>query len=220
MLNTKELGSILIITLILSIALSIFKSINIFLITLLSVFLVLLINTTAKKISAFYLDSEAEIDIWRKTRTGIIYFMNFLPFSSKHPNHKYKEPLPLGIIVPLITGIFSVGYFVWMACLTFEVKPKTYRSAGRYGLYKFSEMTEFQIALIASFGIIANLSMAIIGYLVGFEEFARINIYLSFFNILPLSNLDGNKIFFGSTILWAFLATITIVALGMVFFIA
>ena len=79
-------------------------------------------------------------------------------------------------------------------------------------------MTEYHIGVIAGWGILANLFFALIGYLIGFTEFARLNIYFAFFNIIPLSNLDGNKIFFGSFIFWSFLAILTIIGLGYAFF--
>jgi hypothetical protein len=75
-----------------------------------------------------------------------------------------------------------------MASLIFEVKPKVYRSAKRYGLYSFSEMSEYHIAIIAASGILMNLFIALIFYLFGFESSARIALYYSFFNLLPIRN--------------------------------
>jgi Zn-dependent protease len=106
-----------------------------------------------------------------------------------------------------------------MASLTFEVKAKTYRAARRHGLYTFSEMTESHIAYIAAAGILANLIFAVIGYLVGFTEFSVLNLYYALFNLLPLSKLDGNKIFFGNLILWSFLVCLAVVGLFLRIFI-
>ena len=58
----------------------------------------------------------------------------------------------------------------------------------------------------------------IISYLLGYPDFARLNLYLAFFNMIPISDLDGNKIFFGSIVLWSFLATIVLIGLGLAFF--
>jgi Zn-dependent protease len=52
----------------------------------------------------------------------------------------------------------------------------------------------------------------------GFSEFSRLSIYFAFFNMIPISDLDGNKIFFGSLILWSFLAALVLIGLGYVFF--
>ena len=78
-------------------------------------------------------------------------------------------------------------------------------------------MTEEHIGLIAASGIFANLFLGIIGYLIGFPLFAKLSIWFAFFNMIPISNLDGNKIFFGNLVLWSFLAIITLIGLGYTF---
>jgi Zn-dependent protease len=100
-----------------------------------------------------------------------------------------------------------------MASLVFDVKAKVYKAAKRHGQFSFSEITEFQIGLIAASGIILNFILAIAGYLIGFELFSKLNIYYAFFNMFPISNLDGNKIFFGNLTMWAFLATLTLIGM-------
>ncbi len=133
------------------------------------------------------------------------------------PGRHLKKPVPMGAILPLVFVGLTYGYLIWMASLVFEVKAKVHRAARRYGLYTFSEMTEYHIGLIASAGIIANLLASVIGYLAGYPEFAKLTIYYAFFNIIPFSDLDGNKIFFGSMILWSFLASLVLIGLGYVF---
>lgn len=102
-----------------------------------------------------------------------------------------------------------------MASLVFDVKPRVYRSAKRFGLYTFSDVTEYHLGLIAASGIALNLILAVVGYFLGFALFARLNIYFAFFNILPIADLDGSKILFGSKILWSFLASLVLI--GMLF---
>lgn len=201
MLNKKEIIAIVVITIVLGFAISLIKSLEIFLYTLLAVFFVLMINIFAKKIASFYLDSEIEIKLWEIKRYGF-------------KAHRYfKKPFQAGIFLPIISSVLSFGYLTWMACLTFDVKPKIYRAAKRHKLYSFSEMTEHHLGLIAAAGILANLVFALIGYLIGFTDFAKINIYFAFFNMLPISDLDGNKIFFGNLVLWSFLAAIVLIGL-------
>jgi len=85
----------------------------------------------AKKIAAFYLDSEIEIRLWELKR----YW---------YRKHDYfKKPIPAGAFMPLIVTVLTYGYTTWLAPLVFEVKPTIYRAARRWGLYTFSEMTEF-----------------------------------------------------------------------------
>ncbi|MCH8945387.1 MAG: hypothetical protein IIA85_00495 [Nanoarchaeota archaeon] len=207
MFNKKEIAHILVIVLVLTFALTILRNLENFHFVLLSVFIVILVNISAKKIASHYLDSEIEVRIWEMKRFGF------------KPNRHLKKPVPMGALLPLIFVGLTYGYLVWMASLVFEVKAKIHRAAKRYGLYTFSEMTEYHIGLIASAGIIANLIAAVIGYLAGYPKFAELAIYYSFFNMIPFSDLDGNKIFFGSMILWSFLASLVLIGLGYVFFV-
>jgi len=214
MLNKSEFLALLIVVIILGFSISLVETWQIFLYTCLAVFLVLIINIIAKKITAFYLDTEIEIKPWELERAGFMHFINIIPLVSSHPTQKLKRPFPIGLILPIISTILSYGYFIWLACLTFEVKAKAYRAARRYGLYTFSEVTEYHTGIIAASGIIANLIFAVIGYLIGYPQFATLSIWLALFSMIPISNLDGNKIFFGSLVLWSFLAAVTLIAVG------
>lgn len=206
MINKNEILAIGVITLILAFTISLLKSMEIFLYTLLTVFLIIAINLIAKKVVSFHFGTEIEVKIWEIKRYGF------------KPSRYFKKPFPAGAFFPIIVTAFSFGYLIWMASLAFEVKANIYRKAKRHGLYVFSEITEGHIGKIAAAGVLANLVFSILGYLIGYPDFARLNIYFAFFNMLPLSNLDGNKIFFGSVVLWSFLASIVLIGLGYVFF--
>lgn len=171
-------------------------------ISLFSIILVVFINLFAKKITAYYLDSKIETKIWMAERFGF------------KPHQHLKKPIPAGIFIPFLISIISLGYAMWFAIFEFDVKPATSRATKKHDIYKFTEMTDFHLALIASSGLVLNLIAAIIGYLVGFPEFTKISIYYAAFSLLPLSNLDGTKIFFGSRTLWFALAVITGVFIG------
>ncbi len=208
MITKKEITAILVATIIIAFSINLISSVTSFLYTLLAVFVLILVNLIAKKITSFNLDSEIETSLWEIKRYGV------------KAHHRFKKPFPLGAFLPILSKLilFPINSFVWMASLVFDVKAKTYRSAKRHGLYKFSEMTEDHIGYIAAAGIGANLALAIIGYLIGFPLFAKLNIYYAFFNMIPISNLDGNKIFFGNLVLWVFLAVITLIGLGYALF--
>jgi hypothetical protein len=205
MFGKKEILSIAIIALVLSVAISL-SDLSALPPILLIVSLVILINVLAKKISAFYLESEIEFKIWEFQRFGF------------RPSEYLRRPFAAGAFFPLISKIllFPFQHFVWMASLIFDVKPSVTRAARKHGLYTFSEMTEDHIGLIAASGIAANILFAILGYLIGFPIFAKINLYYAFFNMLPISNLDGNKIFFGNNLLWSILATIVFIGLVLI----
>jgi len=206
MLNSNEARTTLAAILVLTITISFLKSLEFLAYTLASIFFIFLINILAKKMMSFYLESEIEMRFWTIERYGF------------KPKKYFKKPFPAWIIFPIISAIITLGNFVWMSILTFEVKPKTYRAAKRHGLYSFSEMTEAHIGYIAAAGVVANVVFAVLGYLIGYSEFARLNLYLAFFSMLPFSDLDGNKIFFGSLVLWSFLAAVVLIGLGYAFF--
>jgi len=205
MLEKKEIGTFILIALVLAVSIS-FLQTSVFLGVLAAIFFVLLLNVVSKKMAAFYLESEIEIKPWQMERYGF-------------KKHQFlKKPFPVGIFLPLIVSLASVGNLIWMACMVFDVKPKVYRAAKRHGLYSFSEMTESHIGAIAATGVFINILASVIGYFLGFPTFARLNIYFAFFNMIPFSDLDGNKIFFGNIVLWSFLATLVLIGLGYAFF--
>ena len=207
MINRKEITDIILVSVILTFSITLFHKFTNFLEILLYLFLIIMINILVKKIVSYYFESEVEIKIWSFKRWGY-----------KPKNYLRKEFLA-GAIFPIISSIifFPLNGFIWMSSLIFNVKSKTYRAAKRHGLYSFTEISEDHIAYIAAAGLFANLLFSVIAYLIGLTEFAKLSIWFAFFNIIPISNLDGNKIFFGSKVLWSLLATITLIALGYTF---
>lgn len=205
MFNKKEITSGLIAIIIIALSISLLNSWGRFEVILLTIFLVIVINLLAKKAISYYLDTTIEFKLWEIKQFG---------FS---PRSKFKKSFPAGIFFPIIFSALSFGNLMWLASLTFEIKPKVYRAAKKHGLYSFSEVTEFEIGLIAAAGILINLIFAIIGYSAGFPLFAKLSIWFAFFNMIPISNLDGNKIFFGSLVIWSFLASIVLIGVAYAF---
>ena len=210
MFTKKEIAPILVSTIVIAFSVNfLLTGLTAFFWTLLAVFVVILVNIIAKKIAGYYLETDIESKFWE------IYWFGF------RENWHLKKPFPIGAFLPLLFKLIflPLAGFTWMASLVFEVKPRVYRAARRHGMYDFSGMTEDHIGYIAAAGIATNVVFAIIGYLVGFTEFARLNIYFALFNMIPLSNLDGNKIFFGNIVLWSVLATIVLIGLFLSIFI-
>ncbi len=204
MFNKKEIAIIFITTIVLAFAITLAQDLDLFLYALLGVFIILVLNILTKKIVAFYLDSEIEIKLWEFKRFGFM------------PKQYFKRAFPAGIFFPLISRIIllPLNGFIWMASLVFDTKAKSYRAAKRHGMYSFSEMTEDHIGFIAAAGILMTLLSALIFYMIGYPFLAKISTWYVFFNMLPISNLDGNKIFFGNVTLWSFLATLSLIALA------
>jgi hypothetical protein len=204
MINGKEIASLVIISIITAFAITLVKSLNQFLLVLLGVFILILINVLVKKMVAYFLESEIEVKIWEVRRFGF------------KTNQYWKKAFPMGAFAPLISKIifFPLNGFVWMASLVFETKAKSYHAAKRHGMYSFSEMTEEHIGKIAAAGIFVNLLLAVLFYFIGGNFgtlFAELNLWFVLFNMIPISDLDGNKIFFGNLVLWSFLAIVTLI---------
>jgi hypothetical protein len=170
------------------------------LISFTTILLVILVNVFAKKFIAYNLETNANLGFWS---------MYWYGFTSK--SH-YSKPMAMAWL-PLLTSLISKGIFIWMPILTFEVSARPERIARRHGLYKYTAVTDWHIAIIAVVGIVANIIAGIAGYLLGFETFAKWSIFYAVWSIIPIGNLDGTKIFFGSRKFWFLMAFILAIIL-------
>jgi len=179
-----------------------FINTSIFLQVGISFLIIIVLNVLIKKAIAFYFEAKTVTKFW-----------GWRQYWFAKRSH-FKKPVPM-IWLPLILSFFTRGLLnFWFGILEFDIKPKTERVSRRHGLYRFSEMTDWHIALIAVAGIAINLIAAIVSYLAGFETFAKLNIWFAAWSIIPLSSLDGNKIFFGSRPLWFTMLVIVGIFLG------
>ncbi len=169
------------------------------LITLVFSIIIIAISISTKKLTAYLLDSNVEHEIWEMSRYG---------FGKRE---YFKKPIPAGIILPSLLAIFTLGIIKFMPILTYETRALKYRASKRFGFYSFTEITDWHHALIGAAGIFSILLLSLITYLLpaNLEYLAKISAYYAFWNLLPLSKLDGAQIFFGSRVLWTTLATIT-----------
>lgn len=203
MITRKEIFSILTTAVLFAIIITLFSSPMDLLTMFVIVFVVIFINVLSKKVIGFYLDVDIEHRIWSLKQWGI----------KKH--FRFKDYVQAGIFVPLIIKFLTYpfwGGINWLASLTFDASGKVYRAAKRHGIYWFSEVTEEEMGWIASTGILASLALGFIGYMIGQETLAKISITYAFFNMIPIYDLDGTKIFFGSKVLWSVLAIVTSLA--------
>src|SRR3990167_6169666 len=153
-----------------------------------------------KKAVAYLLDSSVEHEIWMVKKFG---------FSKKST---FKKGIPFGVLVPLVFSVASLGLVKVMTFLTYETSALKQRAAKRFGHYSYTSMTDWHNGLIGAAGIVSLWILAMVLYVLpspNFEYFSKIAIYYTFWNLVPLSKLDGTQIFFGSTILWTALAIIT-----------
>ena len=160
--------------------------------------IIIFIAVEAKKLAAHVLDAQVEHEIW-----GLKYYGFW-------EHQHFQKPKPVGIIFPLLFSIISLGIIKFSAILTFEPRASKHRAAKRHGFHSFKELTDFHISLIAASSTIALLVLSTISYTFGFEYLTKMAIYYTFFNILPISKLDGAQIFYGNRILYTILGTITL----------
>jgi len=174
-----------------------------------TIFFIIIIatNTIVKKIFAYNI----EIDL--RTKFWSIYHYGF-----KQGSH-FVKPVYM-IWLPVLLSLISRGMLFWIPILEFDVKALPERVSRKHGLYRFAQVTDWDIALIVMWGIISNLCLAIIayifgGYIPGAGTFAKLNIYYAIWSLIPISSLDGSKLFFGSRPLWF---AMTVIVLLFLFF--
>lgn len=163
--------------------------------------IILGLNLLAKKLVAYYYECEIEQGIWFFQRYGI------------YERSYFKDKIPIGLLLPIAVVFFTLGAVKMLVMTQFEISAARQRAAKRHGLYRFSELTEFHIGVVAASGIAILLVSAVLAYIFGFGEYAKYAIYFSVWNMIPFSNLDGTKLFFGSRILYILLGVITLIFL-------
>lgn len=205
MITAKEIGSLILALIVLAFSNS-FINLSLFLQSLIFFAIILFLYVTSKKLMAYYIESKEETKIWTLQRYGL------------YEKSYFKNPIPVGIILPFVLSILTLGYIKWFAVTESEVKPTEARVARRHDFYSYTEMTEWHLALISAAGILVCFFLAIIAYLFNYPELSKLGIYFASFNLLPLGKLDGTKIFFGSRILYVIFAVIALIALSYVFF--
>jgi len=198
--NTKEIITIVLAALILALAVA-FKDRKIFFAATISFLIILGVNVLVKKIVGYLLEIKVKTKFWSLYHYWIRKDMHF------------KKPVPM-LLLPLLIALISKGYFLWLGILEFDVAAKTERVAKRHGLYRFTEVTEWHIAWIATWALIANFAIAIIGYIAGFELFAKLSIFFIAWSTIPIGNLDGSRIFFSSRTLWIIVFTAAMIMLA------
>jgi Zn-dependent protease len=154
--------------------------------------IVLFVHHFGQKITALFYDCSTEAKLWTVRQ-----------FSFGKSSH-FKFDFPMWAAFPVFLVIFTLGGLKWLALTTFEAVPLPARIHRKY-----AELTDWDLALIAAGGLFFNALLAVIAHLLGFDMFAMLNLFFVMFNLIPFSNLDGGKIFFGSVMLWVFCSVFT-----------
>jgi hypothetical protein len=161
--------------------------------------LIVLTHHIGCKVSASLFDCSVETQLWTMKQFALITKAHF------------KKPFPIWLFVPLILVWLSFGFITWIGILTFNIIPLPSRVKMRW-----RELTEWHIALVAVGGLFFNIILAVISKSLGFDSFAYYNLLFVFFSLVPIGQLSGAKIFFGSIFLWIFFTVFSVIMLLLI----
>ena len=82
-------------------------------------------------------------------------------------NRKFARPIPVGLILPLLLSFLSAGSIKMFTFLQFESKPLTEKAIKKRGKETWKEIMEWDLGLIAFYGIIALLALSLIANGIG-----------------------------------------------------
>lgn len=135
----------------------------------------------------------------------------------------FKKKLHLGLIAPVFIAIFTIGYLKPFAFFQFESEnDEERRILKKHGFRSKTSkelINEEDYGYTAAAGMYALLILATIGsllsmYLPSFgSELTKYSLFYGLWNLLPAGQLDGAKIFFGTTLQWTFLVIVYTISL-------
>ena len=102
----------------------------------------------------------------------------------------------------------------WIKCFTFLQFSATAlpsKVVKKYGRKRFAGIMDWDDALLVFWSTVPLLLLALIlkGYL---PELSKLSIYYALWNLIPIGQLDGSRLFFGSRVLFIFTWVITLAA--------
>jgi len=202
MFTKKEVVWIIIAILIGGFAIGLSSQLKPSLIGLLWAAIIIFVSVIAKKIAAPAYSIKIEHKAWGWKRWGW------------YERSKFKKPIPLGIILPFFLSVLSLGLIKPLILLQFDAENLAHKRALRKrGEYRYSEINESDLAFTSAWGFWALIALAIIGNILNQPELTKYSVYYGIWNLLPISNLDGTKLFFGSLINWILLVIVYLIAL-------
>ena len=196
----KEITAVILATVVLGLTVA-YKDHDLFYYATISFLIIITVNILIKKLIGYYLETNVRTKFWTWYQFGF------------RKDWHFKKPVPM-IWLPLLLVLFTRGFFWWLGVLQFDVEAKTERVSRRHGLYRFTEVTEWHIAWIIGWALIANFILAIIAYIAGFELFTRLSIYFIIWNLIPISSFDGAKLLYASKAFWIISASIAVIILA------
>ena len=112
------------------------------------------------------------------------------------------KAFPIGLVLSLFITLISNGKLFFLALGQYTLLLKKPSRFGR----KFVEVTHYEEAKIALAGPMTNIALMVLGKMFNsygtFDTFILINAAMALFYMIPISQLAGTKVFFGSRILY------------------
>jgi hypothetical protein len=156
----------------------------------------------SKKVVAYLLDADVEHRIWHMYRYGW------------RPKMHFDKEMPFGVIVPFFFSLFTLGVSKVATLLEYETRALKHRAAKRFGHFSYRMMTDWHNGLIGAAGVVSLLLISFVAYFPGLEYLSKMAAYYAFWNIIPVSKLDGMQIFFGNRIVWVVLFVLSLIFAG------
>ncbi|MFH1376505.1 MAG: hypothetical protein ABIH25_02620 [Candidatus Woesearchaeota archaeon] len=163
--------------------------------------IVLLIYQLAHKLVALRNGAYTKYSIWGLQR----YW-----FRAKS---KFKKPIKIGLFLPILLALISNGFIKFAAVGCSELKEITHRRLGK----EYKHLTEYQTAVIHLAGPITLILLAtLLSPIETFSKLVMISYSVAIFSMIPLSKLDGAKVFFGSVPLYVFSIVLMLAAMILI----
>ncbi len=166
---------------------------------------IILVPVITKKLVSGIYNIKVEHSIWKAQRWW---------FTERA---KFKRAFPIGLVIPFFLSLMSLGYIKIMTLLQFDAEnlPKK-RLLKKRGEVRKTEINESDLAFTAAWGFWSLILLAILTAILNQPELAKYSIYYGIWNIIPISQLDGTKLFFGSFPNWVILVIAYIISLVLV----
>jgi len=130
------------------------------------------------------------------------------------------ESFPVGLVIAFFVTVLSNGWIYFLAIGQYNLLIERTSRIGK----KFVEVTDFEEAKIALAGPMANIVLMVIAAMFNqhgtFDNFIWINGALALFYMIPISQLDGAKVFFSSRVLYVFGLLFIIGMVSLVYYIS
>ena len=199
--NKKEIAWIILAIIILGFIIEFSEAYTLAAIGLIYAAIIIIVSVLVKNLAAEYFYVNIEHKIWE------------LQQWSWTKRSKFKKPVPMGLILPFFITFVSIGAVKIMTILQFDGKPSKKRILKKRGAVRKSEVNESDFAFISAWASWALIFLAIIASIIKQPELAKYSIYYGFWNLVPIGQLDGSKLFFGSFINWILLMVVYIISL-------